>query len=307
MQQFWNETVEMFNLNPTANLEGIWLVLALAFMGASVGVLTGLFGVGGGFLNVPLLNIIFGVPLPLAIGSSACLIVGTSSAGIGKHLRAGNVEPRVAVMLGLGSSLGAVLGDYIQDWMVESLTGGNDRQFDMMMKVLYIGLLALTAYLIWKPRPQKTDTHKSWLEKIPVPPRVDMPNIGISQISAPAIVALGIIIGIVAALFGVGGGILFVPVMMLLIHMDSQKAVGTSVLLVLITAIVSTAKKGYSGKVSLTIVMSLLLGSAIGVQYGVHLCSKLKSQRFKKYFVGVVLLAMGIVVFDLVRKIAADN
>ena len=302
MDNIWSTVIEYLNLNPSADITGATLFVTLAGVGACVGILTGLFGVGGGFLNVPILSIIFGVDKITAIASSVCLIVGTSTAGLGKHLRKGNIDFQIATILAGGSMVGAVVGDYLQDWLIDVVAGGDKKIFNPIMNALYILLLLVTAFLVWKGKPESS-TKESFLQKIKLGPAITIKSTGMQNVSLIGLISLSIMIGMTASIFGVGGGILFVPVMILLIGMPTHKAVGTSILLVLLTAAVSTMKKGSAGKVSLPIVMSLLVGSSIGVQFGAHLCNKLQSKKLQKYFVFVVILAIVLVACKLIQEL----
>ena len=302
MDSIWSHVVEYLNLDPQANLAGMELFITLAVVGACVGVLTGLFGVGGGFLNVPIMTSFFGISYVTAVATSTSLIIGTSSAGLGKHLRKGNIDFQVVFILAGGSMLGAIAGDYLQDWLLATVAKNDATIFDPVMNGLYILLLAVTGYLVWKGRPE-ADNKQSFLQKIPFGPRLSIKSTGMDNVSLFGLIALSFMIGITAGIFGVGGGIFFVPVMILFLGMPTHKAVGTSVMLVLITAIISTLKKGSAGKASLPLVMSFLVGSSIGVQYGVHLCNKLQAKKLKKYFVLVVILAIALVARKLFTQL----
>lgn len=282
-------------------LTGGALWASLAGIGLFIGILTGLFGVGGGFLVVPLLFVLLGIPYPIAIGSSLSFIVGTSAAGLPPHIRAGNVSFKTALLLAVGSMIGAVLGDLVQDVLIVYVAGGDEILFNRIMSVLFIFLLALTAWLVFMGRPEH-HSGKSPLQRLPVGPRVDLSDVGLSGVSLPGLMVIGLCVGVVTGLFGVGGGILFVPVMLLVIGMDAHKAVGTSLAVVMLAAISGTVKKGLDGEVSLLITMCLLLGSSVGAQFGAWLCMKLHANRLRRAFAAVVLLAALLLVGKLAHE-----
>jgi hypothetical protein len=269
----------------------LWAVLAGA--GVFIGVMTGLFGVGGGFLAVPLMTAGLGMPYPLAIGSSLCFIVGTSSAGLPRHSRAGHVTIRAAVVLSAGSILGAVLGDVIQDALIHHAAGGDEARFTEIMHALFIVLLLCTAALVWRGR-REHHTGRTFLQRLPLPPYIDLPSVGLAGLSLPGLVLLGIGAGILTGLFGVGGGVVFVPVLILLVGLGSHQAVGTSLAVVLLAAAAGTVKKALAAEVNLAVAMALLVGSSIGVQLGACL---------RRAFAFVVLLAALMLGVDLARRL----
>lgn len=279
-------------------LSGPALWVALAGIGLVVGVLTGLFGVGGGFLIVPLLFVLLGVPYEVAIGSSLSFIVGTSAAGLPKHVRAGNVDRKTVLLLAGGSMVGAVLGDVVQDTLVDIVAGGDPGTFDRIMTVLFIALLLVTAWLVFRGRREHT-SGRTFLQRLPLGPRVNLTDVGLDGVSLPGLVVISLGVGIVTGLFGVGGGVLFVPILLLVVGLDAHKAVGTSLGVVMLAAIAGTIKKGFAGEVNLLLAMCLLVGSGVGVQLGVWLCTQLHAQRLRRAFAVVVLLAAALLAFNL--------
>ncbi len=284
-----------------AELSGPMLWLALAGIGVGVGVVTGLFGVGGGFLVVPLLYVLLGVPYELAIGSSLCFIVGTSAAGLPGHRRAGNVDRKTVLLLAAGSMAGAILGDVVQDVLVEHVAGGDIAVFDRIMTSLFIVLLLLTAGLVFRDRPERSGGLAP-LQRFRLGPRVDLKDVHLPGVSLPGLVGIGLGVGVVTGLFGVGGGVLFVPVLLLIVGLNAHKAVGTSLGVVLLASMTAVVKKGYAGEVNLPIAMALLVGSSVGVQLGVWLCLRLHAQRLQRAFALVVLLAAVMMIVDLLRN-----
>ncbi|MBN1555603.1 MAG: sulfite exporter TauE/SafE family protein [Phycisphaerae bacterium] len=271
-------------------LNGPALWASLAGLGLVVGVLTGLFGVGGGFLVVPLLYVLLGIPYPIAIGSSLSFIVGTSAAGLPKHIRAGNVDRKTALILAGGSMIGAVAGDYIQEVLIVCVAGGDEAYFSSIMSVLFIVLLLTTAWLVFRGR-REHHSGKTPVQRLPLGPYVNLTGAGLDHVSLPGLLVVGLDVGVVTGLFGVGGGVLFVPILLLLVGLDAHKAVGTSLAVVMLAAVAGTLKKGFGYDVSLLISLCLLLGSSIGAQAGAWLCMKLHAQKLRRAFAAVVLAA----------------
>ncbi len=294
--------LDVLNLNVQADLAGGQLWFALAGIGVGIGVLTGLFGVGGGFLAVPALNILIGVPYEIAIGSSLNFIIGTSTAGLPRHVRAGNVERKVVLILAMGGMVGAVLGDVLQDVMITNLAGGDPDVFDNIMTGLFIVLLLVTAWLVFRG-PREHHTGLFPIQRFRLGPRVDLPASGLKSVSLSGMILLGLGVGIVTGVFGVGGGVLFVPILLLVIGLKAHHAVGTSMGVVLLASIAGTIKKGYADKVSLSIAMALLVGSVFGVQLGAWLCGRLRGQGLRRAFAGIVVIAAMLLAAELAKNL----
>lgn len=282
------ETV--FDLNFPAYLQGPALLGAMAGMGLVVGVLTGLFGVGGGFLIMPLLNVAFGVPYQLAIGSVSSFTIGTSVSGMRRHSRLGNFEPRSMVILAATSMLGAVLGATLNGSLHVAL---GERNYTLMLHSLFLVALGIAAWLVARGT-VNDGTRKSLLQRMPLPPRIDLPRAGLAGVSLPGLCLVGIFIGVMKGMLGIGG-VLLMPVMILAVGLTPHQAVGTSLGVVLFSSIAGAAKYGADGHVNLCIVMSLLVSSVFGVQLGARICHSLHAERLKRYFailVGLVAIAV---------------
>ncbi|MCK4601903.1 MAG: sulfite exporter TauE/SafE family protein, partial [Phycisphaerae bacterium] len=161
----------LFDLDFNAYLQGPTLLLALAAFGLAVGILTGLFGVGGGFMVVPLLNVLFGIDYSLAVGSSLSFIIGTSASGASRHMRLRNFAPRATLILAIASMLGAVLGATLNKFFKEIL---GEHNYTLMMHGLFVIVLLATAWLMFR-RPAGRHGAKSLLQRLRLPPRVDLP------------------------------------------------------------------------------------------------------------------------------------
>jgi len=281
-----------------AYLQGPELVAALAGLGLVIGVLTGLFGVGGGFLLNPLLIVMLGIKESLAIGSCLSFMIGTGATGMARHMRERNVEMRSMVIIGLGAVLGAVAGAQLHEYLRAQLADN----FRALILALYVVLLVLTAWLVMRG----ADTEhrgKSLLQRLPVPPQVDLPGAKLAGVSLPGLVAVGLVIGVLTGLLGIGGGVLFMPMLLLAVGLSAHQAVGTSLGVILFSSIAGTIQHALNGHVSLWVAMSLLVGSSVGVQIGAWIGDRLHARRLRQYFGVIVLVAAVVVAIDLAKRL----
>ena len=284
-----SELQTILDFNIESYLQGPALIAALASFGLLVGILTGLFGVGGAFVITPLLNVGFAIPYQLAIGSSLSFTIGTSASGMMRHVRLGNLEPRSTLLLAGTSIGGAILGAMLNKSLNAEL---GEHNYTLTMHVMFIVLLALTAWII--ARNTGTDrTDRSILQRLPLPPYIDLPAADLVRVSLPGICIIGIVIGMLKGMMGIGGGVLFMPILILVVGLTPHQAVGTSLGVVLFSSIAGTIKYGLYGKVNFWVVMALLVSSVFGVQLGAWLCSRLHADRLRRYFaILVALVAM---------------
>ena len=280
------------------------LLAALAGLGFVVGGLTGLFGIGGGFLVTPLLIVVFRIDESLAIGSGLCAIIGTSAGGLSRHWKLRSVEPKTMLMLAGGAMSGAVLGTMLHQYLRAVLGQSGAFGFPMVVRGMLLILLPTAGYLAYRG-PTRHGSGLTILQRLPVPPRVALPAAGLTGVSLPGLCMLGLGIGMLTGLLGVGGGVLYVPVLLAVVGLSAHQAVGTSLGAVLLGAMAGTAMYAMAGKVSLAIAMSLLVGSTIGVQVGVWICHRLPAGRLRKYFVVIVLLTAVLMAADMINKITA--
>jgi hypothetical protein len=288
-------------------LTGPVFFLSLAGLGFIIGILAGIFGVGGGFLLVPLMNIFLGIPIELAAGSATCYIIGTSTTGVIKHFHRGNIEIKAALYIAFGSMIGAVFGDILQDWLV-LLAGGNGSLFEQIMQGVFVLLLLIIAWVMSRESSydEKSDIRPvTFLQKMRFGPDTDLPRSEQIGVSIICLLGIGFSGGILTGLMGVSGGVLFMPILVLGVGLAPHLAVGTSLAVVLAGSISAVIKKTLSfnqtggGKVSLPIAVALLAAGAVGVRIGIAISHKLHGERLKKYFSIIVLGAAVMVAVKL--------
>ncbi len=289
-----------------SGLEGIscWLggpalLAALVGLGFAVGILTGLFGVGGAFSIVPLLNVALGVPYPLAIGSSLCYTVGASASGLARHIRLGNYEPRSILALALAGMVGAVGGGALNRFAQGALGGRNGP---LTMHGLVMALLVVTAWLIARGE-RANASGRTLLQRLALPPYIDLPRAGLRRVSVVGLGLVGAVAGVLAGMMGIGGGVLLIPALVLVVGLGPHQAVGTSLGVVLFSAMAGGTKYALDEHVSMWVVMPLLIGSVFGVQLGAWVCQALRARQLRRYFALLVLAVAAVLAVDFAAKL----
>ena len=290
---------------------------ALAGVGLIVGYFAGMFGVGGGFLLTPVLIYVFGVPPPVAVGSALCQKCGTSLSSFLKYRRLGRGEPRIdLVMLG-GSLVGVDAGTRLLarlsglgDWRLG--TGHPVPAVQVVLDCLFIALLSLTAFFTFRdawrarrqiiPRGDKT-IPGPLVTKVRVPPYIDLPRVQLSQVSVPMLSYLGFGLGMASGLMGIGGGVLFLPILLYGIGLSVKNAAGTGVLLLFVTVTVGTIEQALRGYVSLKLGMAILVGSSVGAQMGALTTYYLPNRVLRLLFAVLVAFTVLMISWDLLRLV----
>lgn len=295
-----NELGELLRLDFEACLQGPPLVAALVAIGLVVGILTGLFGVGGSFLINPLLITLLGVPDTLVVGSSLSFTIGTAAAGTARHWRMRNVEPRAAILLIAGALVGVLMGGNMHVSLKNAL---GPQSFHPVFLSMFLALLLVTAWIVSRGA-RAGAGGKSLLQRMRFGPRVDLKTAGLAHVSLTGLLVVGLFIGLIKGLLGIGGGVLLMPLLLAVVGLPTRQAVGTSLGVVMVTSIAGTVLYGIAGEVNLALVMTLLVGSTVGVQIGAWVCARLQAHRIRKYFIGVVLLAAVLIAVDLIRALS---
>lgn len=281
------------------------LVIAL---GLSVGLLSGLFGVGGGFLMTPLLMMI-GIPPTIAAATDANQIVAASSSGMFSHWRLGNVDYKMGIYLLLGGFLGGAAG--VQAIKLLSATGGAD----FLIKMTYVVMLGLVGSFMFVESLVALKKNKGAAQKqapaagakkgglfAMLPMQTHFEKSGVT-FSALVPFVLGGFVGVLAAIMGVGGGFLMVPVMIYMLRMPMHVVVGTSLFQILFTCIEVTFLQAYYNRtVDFLLAILLLLGSVFGAQIGTMLGKKLHGDQLK-ILLSIIVLAVTVkMVLDIVLQ-----
>ena len=274
-------------------------------LGGGVGFLSGLFGVGGGFLMTPLL-IFFGIPPAVAVSTEANQIVASSVSGVLAHMRRGNVDFKMGgiLMAGgvIGSSLGVALFSFLQ----------SIGQIDLVIQLSYLVFLGIIGSLMLtesvrtiirsrKPGAVRGKLHQhNWLHGLPLKMRFRRSKLYISAILP---LALGAFVGILAAIMGVGGGFIMVPAMIYLLGMPTSVVVGTSLFqIIFVTANVTLLQSIQTQTVDFLLAGLLLFGAVIGAQFGSRAGTILRGEQLRGLLALMVLAVCIKIGYDLVVR-----
>jgi uncharacterized membrane protein YfcA len=267
-------------------------------LGLLVGLLSGLFGVGGGFLMTPLL-IMIGIPPTVAAASDSNQIIAASTSGCFAHYRLGNVDFKMGTYLLIGGVIGGTGGVQLIKLLRQM---GNA---DFLIKITYVIMLGgVGSYMFWESlqslrsvkkasagtAKKKESAYARLIRRLPYQTRFERSGIVLSPIVP---LFLGTLVGILAAIMGVGGGFIMVPVMVYLLRMPMHVVVGTSLFQILFTCINVTVMQAYSNRtVDFILALLMLVGSTIGAQIGTKLSKKLNADQLKILLASIVLVVM---------------
>ena len=278
-------------------------VFLLLGMGAAVGFLSGLFGVGGGFLTTPLLMFI-GVPPAVAVGTGVNQVVAASVSGVLAHMRRRNVDFKMGAVLTAGGLVGSVAGVGLFTWL--RTIGQVDLTVTLSYVVFLGGVGAMMAYesgrtILRRRRglPQRGKLHQhTWLHGLPFKTRFRRSRLYISAL-LPA--SIGFVVGILAAIMGVGGGFIMVPAMVYLLGMPTAVVVGTSLLqIVFVTSAVTLMQSIGNQTVDVVLALLLLAGAVIGAQIGTRAGTFLRGEQLRGLLALLVLAVCIKLGWDLV-------
>ncbi len=269
-------------------------------LGGIVGMLSGMFGVGGGFLMTPLLFFI-GIPPAVAVATEANQIVASSFSGVLAHFKRKTVDLRMGTVLLVGGLIGAALGVQVFNYL-KSL-----GQVDLLVKLCYVVFLGIIGGLmfieslnaIWrakKPGAKPVRKKHNWVHALPLKVKFRTSGLYISVIPP---ILVGVLVGVLAAIMGVGGGFVMVPAMIYLLGMPTKVVVGTSLFQIMfVTAFTTLLHATTNFTVDLPLAVLLLVGGVVGAQFGAMIGTRMKAEQLR------ILLALMVLVVCL--KLALD-
>lgn len=291
-----------------------WPIVTL--LGASVlaffvGGLTGVFGVGGGFLMTPGLMVLLSVPGPVAVGTGLAAILTNSSLAILRRRGTSTIDVNLAVTMSVGSIVGVLIGSFgleaMQDIKPIVLAAAQRDPVELFLLLLYaLLLLWMAIYIGYDSRRARRDylePRTPLLRRITLPPRRSYHTVLEHELSVPVLVILGLVVGILTGLLGIGGGVVVLPILIYWVGQDPKQAAGTSLVMVLIGSSVGVVHKTLAGEVSWFLWLVMVVGGLIGTRLGTTLGLTIAGERLKASFLLVVLLALTIVGWKLCSMI----
>jgi len=269
----------------------------LVALGAAVGFISGLFGIGGGFLMTPIL-VLIGIPPAVAVASLSSHVAASSTSSVISYTRARAVDFRMGGVLAAGGAVGSFVGVEIFRWL--RLIG----QADLAVSLSYLIFLGVIGGLmLWEslgavirarrgdpPRPRR-DKRPLWLYGLPLKIRFPRSRLYISVIPP---ILLGLFVGVLSAVMGVGGGFILVPAMVYLLRMPAGVVVGTSLFqIILTTTLTSVLQAGRNQTVDIVLATLLLIGGVMGAQLGAKASSRFRAEELRA-ILALIVLAVGL-------------
>ena len=277
-------------------------IFVLLGLGAAVGFLSGVFGVGGGFLLTPLL-IFIGVPPTVAVASSANQLVGASVSGVLAHWRRGNVDFKMGYVLLVGGLLGSLLGVWIFTLLKQL------GQIELTISISYVLLLGTLGGLMMiesiralfrlhRPGVSRRRLHQhTWMRGLPLKARFRRSRL---YISALLPVGIGFVIGVLSAILGIGGGFIMVPAMIYMLGMPTSVVPGTSLLQIIFVAANVTVLQAYTNHtVDAVLALVLLVGGVVGARIGTRFGMRLRGEQLRLLLALIVVAVAAKLAFDM--------
>ena len=295
----------------------------LTLFGLLVGALGGFFGVGGGFLMVPMLNAVFGVPYNIAVGSDLGQMCGMSAAATVRHVRFGNIDFKLGILMIVGTATGVEMGAQVLELLKRVgdvfILGRRIDTMTLVMSLVYAALLIflgqamlreslrtmrraagqvqLGAEIPASPTVLRLRTIKLW-------PMVSLPASGIESISLWVILAIGFLTGFLSGMLGVGGGFIRMPALVYILGCPTVVAVGTDLFEIMFSAGYGVMTHAVKGNVHLVLVLALLIGATIGAQLGASYTRKAGGPWVRFGFGCLAFVGVAMVVIKLFLKLA---
>jgi len=280
-------------------------LLFIVAIGAAVGFLSGLFGVGGGFLITPLL-IFLGIPTTVAVATGSNQVVASSVSGALAQWRRGNVDIKLGTVMLLGGFVGSTIGVFVVAWLKKK------GQVDLFISLTYVLMLGIIGSLmlveslnaIRKSRGgvASTPTRKghSWLDGLPFKQRFQRSKLYVSAIPP---VAIGIFVGFLSAIMGVGGGFVVVPALIYLMRVPTSVVIGTSLFQTIFVAGYTTVMQAWQNQsVDAVLAILLVVGGVVGAQFGVRVGQNLKGEQLRALLAALVLAVAIRLAFGLILQ-----
>ena len=275
-------------------------------VGVMVGILTGMFGVGGGFLITPLLNIVLGIPMHVAVGTGALNILGVSTAGLYRRWNEGMIDFKMAVVILGGNYVGVSLGvqtlEFLKGLGSVIRHGESVPAADLYILYVFVALLGgIAGWLVYDTSRNASSPaiRVGLFSHLKIPPFTSFDSLDVPRLSIPVISYFGLILGFMTGLLGIGGGVIMLSSLVYLVGQRTHRATATSLAVVWFLSLVATISHSIQGNSDLMLAIPLMLGGAVGLQIGVSLCERLGGTSLRRYFSFVVIAAMLLVLVKI--------
>jgi len=274
-----------------------------------VGFLTGVFGVGGGFLITPVLMIFLDVSAPIAIGTGLTMILVTSTFGIVKRRGSGTLDMKLAVVLGVSCIGGTLIGVQVVELLkdVQPLVINGRKH----VAVQYIALCAFLVLLAGLSVVMLVDYRLSGgksppkrvglFAKVAFGPCVHFSSLEEPKVSLVLTVLLGLVIGVLKGWLGIGGGVVLLPALVYLVGQRTAKAAGTSLAVIWVSAASAASGHIVEGNIDLVLLAGMLIGGLTGVNFGTKLGLRTAGPKLRLYFLLVLAAAVAIIAYEMIR------
>lgn len=281
-------------------------MVVLLAMGGAVGFLSGMFGVGGGFLITPLL-IFYNIPPAIAVATGANQVIASSFTGALAHFKRGTLDLKLGTLLLVGGIVGSTLGIYLFSYLRDL------GQLDLIVSLLYVVLLGTVGGLMMvesvhalqrtrsgQPASATNAVHHNWIHRMPWKMRFRTSKLYVSVIP---ILAIGAGIGVLSSIMGVGGGFIMVPALIYLLKVPTNVVVGTSLFqIIFVSAYTTIVHSTTNHTVDVVLAFLLMIGGVAGAQYGARVGQKLRGEQLRALLALLVLAVALRLAFDLFVK-----
>ena len=290
------------------------MLIGAALIALFVGFLTGVFGVGGGFLMSPALMIL-GFPAPIAVGTDVATILFNSAFGIFKRRRTGTVDIKLALTLASGSVFGVILGGLLLEALKKLpplvIMGTEQVAVQYILFVVFLFILVLLVVFLKLDAMTNTqkfeEKHTGLFAGLKLAPKIHFDSLEGTALPLLPLIILGLGIGVLTGLLGIGGGVLLLPALIYLIGQRPSKAVGTSLMLVFFSSLIAVIFHFTHGNISLKLLSIMVAGGLVGTNIGTHIGLKTDEKKLHSYFAYVVMGAAMLVALKVYAMTFGTN
>lgn len=282
-------------------------LMVIIAAGGGIGWIAGLFGVGGGFMLVPVMNILLGIPVEYAVGASACQVLGpATTALLARRIRWNSLHFPLTLAGGLflGVTAGTLTFKMLETLGTTKLLGTEVEPAQIIVLSVYLlVMLQVGLFSIWETKRSKAGHPVSvgWMSNWDVPPLVRFREFEGERMSLPIVCWFGAGIGFISGLLGMSGGLILIPGLVYLLGMRVEKAVVPTLVIVWIISFQATVVHSWNGYVDLKLVSALLIGGTLGAQLGARTGQQWGGTKLRERFGWLLLISAALIAFKLVR------